>query len=40
MGFNATRRYRGPASVDIAILIAGVVVVGGLLWWALGTPGI
>lgn len=34
MGFNATRRYRGPATVDIAILVAGIVVVGGLLLWA------
>jgi hypothetical protein len=33
MGFNATRRYRGPATVDIAILVAGVVVLGGLLLW-------
>jgi hypothetical protein len=33
MGFNATRRYRGPASVDIVILLCGVVVVGGLLLW-------
>ena len=34
MGFNATRRYRGPATVDIAILVAGIVIVGGLLLWA------
>lgn len=34
MGFNATRRYRGPKAVDIAILVAGVVVIGGLLAWA------
>lgn len=33
MGFNATRRYRGPATVDIAILVAGVIVVGGLVLW-------
>ena len=33
MGFNATRRYRGPATVDIAILVAGIVVVGGLVLW-------
>ena len=33
MGFNATRRYRGPATVDIAILIAGIVIVGGLVLW-------
>jgi hypothetical protein len=34
MGFNATRRYRGPKTTDIAILVAGVVVIGGLLLWA------
>jgi hypothetical protein len=33
MGFNATRRYRGPASVDVAILLAGIVIVGGLVLW-------
>jgi len=33
MGFNATRRYRGPRTTDIAILVAGIVVVGGLLLW-------
>lgn len=33
MGFNATRRYRGPATVDIAILVAGIVIVGGLVLW-------
>lgn len=35
MGFNATRRYRGPKTVDIAILVAGVVIIGGLISWAL-----
>jgi hypothetical protein len=35
MGFNATRRYRGPKTTDIAILAAGIVIVGGLLWWGL-----
>ena len=34
MGFNATRRYRGPKTTDIAILVAGVVIIGGLLVWA------
>ena len=34
MGFNATRRYRGPRTVDIAILVAGIVIIGGLLAWA------
>jgi hypothetical protein len=35
MGFNATRRYRGPKTVDVLILVAGVVIVGGLLLWGL-----
>jgi hypothetical protein len=34
VGFNATRRYRGPKTTDIAILVAGVVIIGGLLVWA------
>jgi hypothetical protein len=34
MGFNATRRYRGPKTTDIAILVAGVVVIGAMLAWA------
>ena len=33
MGFNATRRYRGPKTTDIAILLLGAVVVGGLVLW-------
>jgi hypothetical protein len=33
MGFNATRRYRGPKTTDIAILVAGIVIVGGLVLW-------
>jgi hypothetical protein len=35
VGFNATRRYRGPKTVDIAILVAGILLIGGLLVWAL-----
>jgi hypothetical protein len=33
MGFNATRHYRGPAVVDVWILVFGVVIVGGLVLW-------
>jgi hypothetical protein len=33
VGFNATRRYRGPKTTDIAILLAGVVLIGGLVLW-------
>jgi hypothetical protein len=39
VGFNATRRYRGPKTTDIAILICGAVVLGGLLLWAFGVLG-
>jgi hypothetical protein len=35
MGFNATRRYRDTKWVDIGILAAALVVIGGLLAWAL-----
>ena len=34
MGFNATRRYRGPKTTDIAILVAGIVVIGAMIAWA------
>lgn len=33
MGFNATRRYRGPKTADVAILVAGIVIIGGLVLW-------
>lgn len=36
MGFNATRRYRDGKGSDVVLLIAGIVVVGGLLLWAFG----
>jgi hypothetical protein len=35
MGFNATRRYRDDKRVDIAILIAAIVVVAALLLWVM-----
>jgi hypothetical protein len=35
MGFNATRRYRDAKWVDIAILVAALVVIAGLLGWVL-----
>jgi hypothetical protein len=34
MGFNATRRYRGTKTVDVLLLVAGIVIIGGLLVWA------
>lgn len=39
MGFNATRRYRDAKGRDIALLIAAVVIVGGLVGWASGLIG-
>lgn len=36
MGFNATRRYRDSKYRDIAMLIAAIVIIGGLLAWAAG----
>ena len=39
MGFNATRRYRDSKSRDIVLLVAAVVVIGGLVAWAAGLLG-
>jgi hypothetical protein len=39
MGFNATRRYRDKKTVDIAILLAAVVIIGALLTWVLAAGG-
>jgi len=39
MGFNATRRYRDKKTVDIAILVAAVVIIGALLAWVLAAGG-
>jgi hypothetical protein len=39
MGFNATRRYRDAKSRDIALLVAAVVIIGGLIGWASGLLG-
>ena len=36
MGFNATRRYRDAKWRDIILLIAAVVIIGGLVTWAAG----
>lgn len=36
MGFNATRRYRDSKFRDIALLIAAIVIIGGLVAWAAG----
>jgi hypothetical protein len=39
VGFNATRRYRDGKASDIAILVAAVVILGGLVAWASGLIG-
>jgi hypothetical protein len=39
MGFNATRRYRDKKTVDIALLIAAVLIVLGLLAWVVSAGG-
>lgn len=36
MGFNSTRRYRDGKGTDIALLIAGLVVLAVLVLWGLG----
>lgn len=39
MGFNATRRYRDDKSRDVRLLVIGIVVVVGLVLWAMGVLG-
>jgi hypothetical protein len=39
VGFNATRRYRDKKTVDIALLVAAVVIVVGLLAWVFSAGG-
>jgi len=34
VGFNATRRYRDKKTVDIALLVAAIAIVIGLLAWS------
>lgn len=36
MGFNATRRYRDDKRNDITLLIAALVIIGGVLLWGFG----
>jgi hypothetical protein len=36
MGFNATRRYRDGKGTDIALLVAGLVVIAVLVLWGVG----
>ena len=39
MGFNATRRYRDKKMVDIALLVAAIAIVIGLLAWVFAAGG-
>ena len=39
MGFNATRRYRGKKTVDLAILISAIVIVILLVGWVFAAGG-
>jgi uncharacterized membrane protein len=39
VGFNATRRYRDAKWRDITLLVAAVVIIGGLVGWAAGLLG-
>jgi hypothetical protein len=39
VGFNATRRYRDKKTTDIAILLAAIVIVIGLLAWVFAAGG-
>lgn len=36
MGFNATRRYRDSKIRDIVLLIVAVVLITGMIAWAMG----
>jgi len=39
VGFNATRRYRDKKTIDIAILLAAIVIIVGLLGWVFAAGG-
>lgn len=39
MGYNVTRRYRDKKAVDVALLVAALLVVGALLAWVLAAGG-
>ena len=39
MGFNATRRYRDKKTVDIALLVAAILIIIGLLAWVFSAGG-
>jgi hypothetical protein len=39
MGFNATRRYRDKKTIDVAILVAAILIVAALLAWVFAAGG-
>jgi len=39
VGFNATRRYRDKKIVDLALLVAAIAIVIGLLAWVFAAGG-
>jgi hypothetical protein len=39
VGFNATRRYRDKKTIDVAILLAALVIIIGLLGWVFAAGG-
>ena len=39
MGFNATRRYRDKKTVDIALLVAAILIVIALMAWVFAAGG-
>jgi hypothetical protein len=39
VGFNATRRYRDKKTVDIALLVAAILIIIGLLAWVFSAGG-
>lgn len=36
MGFNATRRYRDSKTRDVVLLIVAILLIGGMIAWAMG----
>ena len=39
MGFNATRRYRDKKTIDLAILLAAIVIIALLVGWVFAAGG-
>jgi hypothetical protein len=39
VGFNVTRRYRDKKTIDVAILLAAIVIITGLLVWVFAAGG-